>query len=455
MMNVEQLRAVANEKAAEAQRLLDGDQPPDMEKVTSLIQESEGYLKRADLMADAQTLIAKANPKITEPEQKSGIVVTADEEDKKKAVKTWTFGEFAAAVALNPDSVRAYRSKLEPDHYDVTEAVGQKAIGSLTQARINHRKAITGLSETVPADGGFLVQTDWGGALMDRVYADGELLRLVVTTPISGNSNGIVFYALNESSRADGSRWGGVRGYWVAEGGEKTISHQTYRRIELALNKVVARVPATDELLQDTTALESEIQRIAPAELRFLVEQAIVAGTGAGQPLGILTSPALITQAAEAGQAAATIVSQNIINMWSRRWVGYRDYVWLIDQSCEPQLMQMNLGVGTAGGLTYMPPGGLSVAPYATLMGRPVIPTEHNSVLGTVGDIILWSPSSYRMIEKGGVQSASSIHVRWVYDETEFRFVFRCDGQPEAALPLTPHSGGPTQGPMVVLATRS
>jgi len=387
-----------------------------------------------------------------EPENKALVTVVADEEDKAKAAKTWGFGEFARALALNPDSVRAYQSTSEPGYYNLTEAVGQKAIGSLASAR---QKAITGLSETVPADGGFLVQTDWGGALMDRVYADGQIMSLVNTTPISANANGIVFYASAESNRTDGNRWGGMLAYWVAEGGEKTISHQTYRRIELQLNKLVVRVPATDELLQDTTALGAEIQRIGASEIRFLTEEAIVNGTGAGQPLGIMASPALITQAAEAGQAAATIVSENILNMWSRRWVGYTDYVWLIDQSVLPQLYQMNLGVGTGGALTFMPPGGLSQAPYGQMMGRPLIPTEHNAVLGTTGDIILWSPSSYRAIEKGGIQTASSIHVRWVYDETEFRMVFRYDGQPEWALPLTPHSGGATQGPMVVLATRS
>jgi HK97 family phage major capsid protein len=208
-------------------------------------------------------------------------------------------------------------------------------------------------------------------------------------------------------------------------------------------------------LLQDTTALASELSRIAPMELRFGVEDSIVNGTGAGQFTGIMASPALITQPAEAAQPAATILSENIINMWSRRWVGYNDYVWLIDQSCEPQLMEMELGVGTGGVLTYMPPGGLSQAGYGSLFGRPVIPTEYNAVLGTTGDIILWSPSSYRMIEKGSIQSASSIHVRWAYDETEFRFVLRTMGQPEWNLPLTPNSGGATQGPMVVLATRS
>ncbi len=407
-MDIKQLRAAYKAAHKAAQDALSADEF-DAEQAQTLVDEAKalkGRLDALESLGDAPE----------DKPQKAGLVtVVEDEEDKQKAVKAWGWGEFMQAVALDQDSIRAYRSTDEPGAFNLTEALGGQAIGSITKAR---QKAITGLSESVPADGGFLVQTDWGGSLMERVYNQGQLMRMADMTGISANANGMTFYADAETSRADGSRHGGIRYYWLSEGGEKTISHQTYRKIELQLNKCIVYVPATDELLQDTTALENEINRLAPNEIRFGVEDAIVNGTGAGQPLGILTSPALVSVGAETGQAATTIVSENIINMWARRWVGYRDYVWLINQDVLPQLLQMNLGVGTGGQLTYMPPGGLSGAPYGTLMGRPVMETEYNPTLGTVGDIILWSPSSYKMIEKGGVQVASSIHVRFLYDES-------------------------------------
>ena len=49
--------------------------------------------------------------------------------------------------------------------------------------------------------------------------------------------------------------------------------------------------------------------------------------------------------------------------------------------------------------------------------------------------------SQYILIDKGGVQSASSIHVRFVNDETVFRFVYRVDGLPIWQSPLTPFKG--------------
>jgi HK97 family phage major capsid protein len=274
------------------------------------------------------------------------------------------------------------------------------------------------MSEAVPADGGLLVGTDANTTIMGRVYNTGELARRVSMYPISANANGMTFLANAETSRVAGSRWGGVRYYWAAEGAEKTASAPTFRRISLELNKLIGLVYATDELLQDASALEAYIMDILPQELAIGFDNAIYNGTGAGQPLGILGAPCLVSQPAEAAQAAATIVSQNIINMWSRRWVGARDYVWFINQDVTPELMQMNLGVGTGGQLTYMPPGGLSATPYGSLFGASVIEIEQCPTLGTVGDIALCSMREYIAIQKGGVQSASSIHVRFIFDES-------------------------------------
>jgi HK97 family phage major capsid protein len=213
---------------------------------------------------------------------------------------------------------------------------------------------------------------------------------------------------------------------------------------------------ATDELLQDSVLVGQVIGEAARNELTFLSEDAIFNGTGVGMPLGILNSPALISQAKEAGQAAATVVAENIINMWSRRWA-HGNYAWFINQEVEPQLHQMALPVGVGGALVYMPPGGLSASPYGSLYGRPVIVTEYNSAVGTVGDIVLADMSQYFLATKGGIQEAMSIHVHFIYDESVFRFVMRVDGQPSWSSALTPFkaTAGRTVSPFVALAVRA
>ena len=63
--------------------------------------------------------------------------------------------------------------------------------------------------------------------------------------------------------------------------------------------------------------------------------------------------------------------------------------------------------------------------------------------------------SQYLMIEKGGIQSAASIHVQFLTDETVFRFVLRTDGEPVWNSAVTPFTGTNTLSPFVVLDTRS
>jgi HK97 family phage major capsid protein len=83
-----------------------------------------------------------------------------------------------------------------------------------------------------------------------------------------------------------------------------------------------------------------------------------------------------------------------------------------------------------------------------------VVETEFNATLGTVGDIVLADMSQYAMIEKD-VQAASSIHVQFITDQVAYRFVFRADGRPKIAAPLTPYKGSGTLSPFVTLATRA
>ncbi len=94
-------------------------------------------------------------------------------------------------------------------------------------------------------------------------------------------------------------------------------------------------------------------------------------------------------------------------------------------------------------GLKHMPAGGLSGAPYATIFGRPVLAIEQCQTLGAQGDIIFADlTNGYILAEKGGIKSDMSIHVRFVNDESCFRFVMRVDGQPVRASALTPYKGG-------------
>ena len=325
--------------------------------------------------------------------------------------------------------------------------------GSNTDPRLV--RAPSGASAVDPTGGGFLLQMDYADAIWMLAHELGEILGAVNGIPISEKSNGIKIPGVDETSRATGSRWGGVSSSWVGEGTTVAPSKPKFRMIEFDMKKLMSLMYTTEEMMADAPALGAIAGQAFSEEVMFMTEDAIINGTGAGTPLGILASPALVTIAKQAGQAAGTIVKENIDNMWSRMWARSRKQaVWLINQDCEPQLDQMGQIVGTGGAPVYVPEGGLSGARPAMLKGRPVVATEYNSALGTPGDILLADLSQYTKIDKGGVETAQSMHVAFLTDESVFRITYRVDGKPMWTAPITPYKGTLTKSPFIALAQR-
>lgn len=324
------------------------------------------------------------------------------------------------------------------------------------QGLLDIQAAGIGLNEGVDSAGGFLVQTDFTGELLERAHETGVLIGRTDRRPISAGSNGIKINAIDESSRVDGSRQGGVRAYWTGEGTALTGSKPTFRRMELSLQKLTGLYYATDEELQDATALAANVARWFGDEFGFKLDDALFRGTGAGQPLGVLGHAGTVSVTKETGQAAATILAENIEKMYARMWArSIPKAEWFINQDCWPQLFQLAHVVGTGGVPVFVPAGGLSGAPFGTLLGRPIMPIEQCETVGTVGDILFADWQEYLTIEKGGIDAQSSIHVQFLTDETVFRFILRMDGQPKRNAALTPYKGTSTQSSFVTLATRA
>jgi len=397
---------------------------------------ANGYLKEIeDLEAalELETRTQETLDRMKEPETKPDKTPVDTRKEKKEQEKRDSFasaGEFFQAV------MRAGTP------------------GGPVDPRLSTRAA-SGLSESIPSDGGFLVESQMANEILKNVWTSGEILPRVSKVTLSGNKTGMKFNGLDETSRVDGSRAGGIKAYWKGEAAEKTASKPKFRQIELSLNKLIGLCYATDELLDDANALAQTITEGFNAEFQFKLVDAIINGTGAGQPLGIMNSGCMVSVSKEAGQDADTIVFENINKMWSRLMASSRpNSVWCINQDCEPQLHTMSVAVGTGGVPVYMPAGGASASPYSTLFGRPVIPIEQCQTVGTTGDIILGDFSKYKMIDKGGMQSDVSIHVRFIYDESVFRFVYRTDGQPILASAITPYKGTNTLSHFVKLNSR-
>lgn len=324
--------------------------------------------------------------------------------------------------------------------------------------RLNKVKAAaSGANETIPSEGGFLVEKDSANMLGDNAIATGILSSGCFSVPLSATANGLKLKLMDETSRANGSRFGGIQVYWDSEAGTVTDSKPKFRQAEWSLKKLMGIMYATEELISDAPALTALVNKWFPSEFGFKVDDGIVNGTGAGMPLGIINSGCTVSQAIESGQVRATtpIMYENIAKMYARLLNSSDAKAkWYINRALLPYIMLMTIPVGTGGVPVFLPPNGAAGQPYMTLLNKPIIPIEQCQAPATAGDIILADLNEYLLITKGGINAAASIHVKFVYDEMTFRWTYRLDGAPIRNSVLTPFKGGSTatQGPNVILA---
>jgi HK97 family phage major capsid protein len=309
-----------------------------------------------------------------------------------------------------------------------------------------------------PSAGGFLVPTQFTEELLALAYEEAVVAPLCDRRVTTQKLADVRVPGIDETSRADGSRFGGALSYWSTEGTTVTGSFPRFKQLNFAAKKLIAFAVTTNELLNDAPFLEAHMRKVFSLEIGFKLDLGILFGTGAGEPLGVVGHPATIVVPKDTGQAAATVTWSNIASMWrSLPAPARKRAIWLTNEDMDKQLDGLTQTIGTAG---VVPPSAQALyvnageGGYACLKGRPVIPIEQAALTGSVGDLILIDPSQYVIID-GGLQSVLSVHVRFVDDEAVWRFVLRVDGQPAWASPITAYNGSGQRSPYVVLAARS
>lgn len=318
--------------------------------------------------------------------------------------------------------------------------------------------AATGMNQAQGSQGGYMIPPEFSMTLWDGMnQMPDNLMSLCDQYTITGES--LTFPANAETSRATGSRYGGVRGYWIAEATQITSSIPTVRRLKLEPQELAVLVYVTDKLLNNSTAIEQYLRRAAGEEIMFLVNDAIINGNGVGQPLGILNATSLITIAIEVGQDTKTIVLENINKIYARCHARARKgAIFFINQDTEPQLEQLSASVGVGGIPVYLSATNgfpnISNPPQQRMKGLEVRSIEYCDTLGNKGDIILANLGYYALGIRGAVNEAMSMHLRFDFAETAFRFMFAVDGQSWLQSSITPFKGTNTLSPFVTLAAR-
>jgi len=349
---------------------------------------------------------------------------------------------------------RVYPQARTADEFDnigrFTQALARFAGGD-TDRRLT--RAPTGLGETSGTGGGFLVPAVLGEPIFETIFSNrNSALSYFRRLTIPDGANAIKVPGVDETSRANGYRWGGVSADFIDEGILQTNSFPRLKETTFAAEKMLALVPISGELLADAENLTNYLTAALADEIAYKLEQYTLtsAGTGAGKPLSVLKGPALLTMAAVGGQKPASIVYDNLTTMWNALPSASRkSAIWVASESAARQLLTN--GAAAFPGF-YPNSGATNPDDLPRLFGRPVVECDALPTVGTVGDILLVDPLWYGLATKP-MAVALSAEVGFLSQQAYLRVVLRCDANPLVSAPLTA-SDATQRSPFVALGAR-
>ena len=364
------------------------------------------------------------------------------------------------AQPKDKDSLEATYGFKNASHF--FKAVTSNAQGADMPGMEFLNKAPSGQNIASDSEGGFLVPEPIANRIWSNLMEEPDSIipqTLQMTT--AGNSMKVPRFFESTRGTGAGGRNGGIISYWVDEAGALTASTFTTGRESLELHKLAALVYATSEMLEDSGfSVEGFINQLAPRAINFEVANAIINGTGVGKPQGVLKSDALIV--VPNGTRAGAVPENNRVFHWTVDQMYWRNLdranaVWYGHPNIVQQLQFIRFDDNDTAPFNpiYFPTngsggfGGLTQNPFGTMLGRPVVPYEFMPAQFQEGSLGFFSWRDYATLQKagGGIKFASSIHVRFLNDETAFRFLLRIDGRSLWTGPKTDLSGDTTRSP--------
>ena len=417
-----QARGITDKAAAEGRDTLSAEEQSAFDGHMAASQQLRAQITNLEALADAEAGMGTALD-LGQQAQVTGTKTNVAD-DPKRGFKS--FGEYAKAVRAGAGG--------RPDE--------RLLIGAAAPTTFSN--------ESSGGDGGFAVPPEYSREIWNLSLMEDSLIPMTDNTPINGNS--MVF------PQDETTPWGtdGVRAYWAAEASAATQTKVKMGVASLRLNKLMALMPITDELTEDAAALGAYLLDKGATSIRWKANEAIFQGTGAGQPQGLMNSAAMVEVAKESGQAASTLDPKNLAKMIARLPPGsYGKSVWVIGPDSLPALFTLSLGNYPI----YLPQGGgvpaLQGSPYGSLLGRPVMVSQHAEAFSSAGDVQVHDLSYYRTITKAsGMETATSMHLYFDSDSMAFRTTFRVDGQSKLKSSITPANGSNKLSPFIKLGAR-
>jgi HK97 family phage major capsid protein len=241
--------------------------------------------------------------------------------------------------------------------------------------------------------------------------------------------------------------FGGIQVFYQGEAATMTSTDAAFRLLTLEAYDLTGLIHVPDTLLADSAiSVSAWLQGPLglPGAFAHRADYAYLRGTGAGQPLGVLNSGALISRTRTTG---STIKYDDIVNVLSRS-LPTPNRCWVASISSLATLLTIN---GPSGNPSYLW-GSMENGVPSRLMGLPILWTEKMPAMGSAGDLLLADFSFYLIGERENYLFDTTDQVKWTQNMTSFKAVMRHDGQPWLALPFTLMDGTTTISPFVTIA---
>lgn len=356
----------------------------------------------------------------------------------------------APGVALDrvwPTASAMLRSVLAADRPGDVNGWADRA--DLTASASQAMRIQAAYSSHIGEDGGFLVPEQFRATLLQIALEESLVRPRATVIPMSTAK--VTIPAIHETSRAT-TLFGGIQMYWTAEEAAASASSAKFSTISLEPSTLTGYATIPMELLADAIATDAFFMASFPPAMAYETDYEFIQGNGVGKPQGWLNADCAVAVAKETGQAADTVVVENVANMWARLPASsMARAVWVINQEVIPQLLTMSDASGN------QPIWAMNIANGApgTILGRPVIVTEKVNALGDQGDINLVDLSYYLIGDRQSMTVTTSDHYRFPNRERAFLITERVDGRAWLKSAVTPRKGANTLSPFVTLAARA
>lgn len=431
MAKITELRAQKKQLADQAETLVKDGKLDDLDNITQQMNDLNGNIEKLERAMEA----ARSN---AAPVDSAYDGVLHDEENGKAKDGKGKDLKVFSSLGEQLKAIYAFRKNGVKD-----ERLQQ----------VNN--AVLGSNEGTGADGGFALQTDFAGQILESAVEQSPLLNRLDRYTCSSAANAMRWLSADETDVSK-SVFGGVQMYWASEGATVAASKPKFRELKMDLEKMMGFAYCTDEMLTDAAFMTGFFGTAFTLAADRLLTESVISGDGVGKPLGILNSKAIITVDKESTQAAGTFLGANAIKMQARAMPRNRDrLVWLMHPDAEELLPYLSIQSGEAAKFLWNPEGGLGNFDTQRVLNKPVLFEDSCSALGSKGDINLVDPMYYILLTKGTAKQDWSVHVEFLTDQNCFRMVYRCNGAPKIEKPLTIKNSAKTRSPFVTLAART